>query len=104
MATRSDRIRAQAVEPSVDTAAARTVNSIESMVRERFPQAQVAWNAGPHGLELRVDGAKFPRVGRLFVLDLTPNVASILHKWPGLGEFRFNALAGWAEHMTHNQL
>lgn len=96
--------RKMSMQPIAVTAAARAVESIGAMVRERFPQAQVAWKAGSLGLELKVSGAKFPRVGRLFVLDLAPDVASIRHKWPGHGEFRFNTLAGWAEHMARKAL
>lgn len=77
---------------------------IESTIRGRFPQARIAWREGPFGQELRVDEAKFPRVGRLFVFGLTDEVASIRHKWPGLGEFLFNSLTEWERHVARNCL
>lgn len=80
------------------------IDEIESIVRARFPEALISWKLGPHGRELKVGGVRYPRVGRLFVLDLTADVTSICHKWPGLGEFHFNSLSGWTDHAASNQL
>lgn len=90
------------------TAAKRAMKAVEAMAQERFPQAAISWKTGrEHGFELfelKVAGAKFPRVGRIVIVALTDEVASIRHMWPGRGVYMCSRMEDLGKYIKHGNL
>lgn len=80
------------------TAAQKVAEAFKLVVLAAHPNAKVSWDPSPYGLTFRIEGVKLAP-GRLCVWAVTPEVASLVHIHPGVGETTFNRLSDFARRL-----